>query len=534
MHCGVNFMNTLTNASAILVVEDDDRDFSQIVEAVAKAGCAAERLTIIKENLLINYKAVHPESQIIIADLNLEAVKRFEYKQGLEVIREKLWPFDRTAFFVVFSEFIPESLTGSFDLFEPHWCFIRKTRVKGGCDRYPLDQECMDRLTRVLAQMVAYCAPNLDTPHYESHQLLASVDEYTYGQAGRKYPTHYAAKEAIVNSVAVLNQLARACISYSKAGQVSGDVGVGVFGSTGRLERRSVSDVEMSAYYEDGDKAMERKRLAFVMWNRTAKYMEHARLKYQGQDRVKRSPDGLLNPSESGEMPENKFMPVIRNRYLFETDPRVDARIRDRHVQILCELRPVFNPELIFELKKKLVQTQVGGSIRRVWDVLASTYFSEVITQFLLDTNPESLVGEDAKAFIFRTLNMLALRLRLIGLVRFDDPKLASIEEWRGFLDALCEPGIIKVVRFTNACAQAIPEDSVKEALDDVIQTYFSLVASFSADAEGDMRRPARACGESLRQVFDVLSQVSSFRGLRRQLPWLFTNDSLIELLVRI
>src|ERR1700755_3511740 len=103
-------------------------------------------------------------------------------------------------------------------------------------------------------------------------------------------------------------------------------------------------------------------------------------------------------------------------------------------------------------MKKKKLSTKIHETSSLI-TIIGSSYIENVITQFSIDNEPDALVEwDDVKRFCYRTLSVWALRLALIGKLRFGSEELDEDKDWREFFDMLCDPGIVKVVTFANSC----------------------------------------------------------------------------------
>src|SRR6266849_8010718 len=100
---GRSYMNSSFDKVTILVIEDDAQHAAQIKERLGSTYDIVH-LSTVDPVQLYNYKATNPHSQILIVDLVLNT--QANAHEGLETIRYKLWPFDRTAFFIVFSQYL--------------------------------------------------------------------------------------------------------------------------------------------------------------------------------------------------------------------------------------------------------------------------------------------------------------------------------------------------------------------------------------------------------------------------------------------
>jgi len=163
-------------------------------------------------------------------------------------------------------------------------------------------------------------------------------------------------------------------------------------------------------------------------------------------------PPLVLRADQVNDALPNKFIFGIRKDNLFDRKLSVEPHIRDRHFQILTELRPIFNPRLIYTIKRELISKHVTGAVTDKWGILTSHYFSTLMDQMGLDTQPGPLTTPaEVKRFVYRVLNILALKVSIIGICTFEAEHLRTDDALKELFERLCEPGVIKAVRFMNA-----------------------------------------------------------------------------------
>ncbi len=512
---------------SILLIEDDKEHVTQI-KARLGAGYEIAHFESVDDEKLYNYKALNQDSQIIIVDLVLRTAKEPDMEEGKKIIQEQLWPIDRTAFFIVFSGYIEEKTLPPLNTIEPHWTFVRKELDGSG----GLTEECLARLNTIVERCKAYSSPALKVPKYEPYDWTNQIDRYQspFDKNSFSEPV----RENIVRSVNILNELAQAAAYYIKAGEPSRQLAIGIFGSCGRLEMRGDSDIECSVYYSDLDSQEPYRKLAVAFWNRITRFMKSKGWRYEGQEKVETSPTKLLVFTQADEVLQNKFYPVIKRDNLVKADPKQYSQYRNRHFQVLTELRPIFNPDFIFEMKKEIILKNC--ETLDFLSIVDSPYMEKLADQYSLDAQPETLTEwNDFKRFCYRTLNILALRMALIGKVSFRvKTQLTSDEDWREFLNALCDPGIIKVLRFAADCKELLPESPEKaeliKLLDLLIQKYFMISSRFSQDTERS-GAPLRKDAASITGLFiDALKQMDKiqfFQPISTTITWLFDTEKM-------
>lgn len=520
---------------SVLVIEDDPMHVEQI-KARLGAEYIVEHLTSIDPEKLYNYKALNQHSQIVIVDLVLDTSKEPDEHEGLNTIRDVLWPIDRTTFFIVFSAFIEHRTLPPLNRVEPHWIFIKKERIG---DR--LSDTCLDNLYNILQSCRDYSSPTLDIAQYDSFEWIDPISTYLRLYRPGVNEFHEEVVENIKRSVSILNELGQTAAYYVKAGRQSSGVAIGIYGSCGRLEMREDSDIECSAYYSDSTSSIPNKSLAVAFWNRITKYMALQGWEYEGQEKIENSPTKLLVSTQADEDLENKFRPVISKEILMNENLDLRPHVRNRHFQILTELRPVFNPDFIHELKRELIISHTGDT-SSFWAVIDSNYMMNLVDQFSMDVQPKSLdQWGDIKKFCYRILNILALRIFLIGHLKFGKTQITEEDDWYDFFGLLCDPGIVKVVRFANVCKEDTEfEEKDKEVITNelhtLIELYFSFFARFSASTEKPetLKKVARATAEHFITVLDQIKQMKYFKNISEQVPWLFSTERISELIRRL
>jgi hypothetical protein len=247
----------------ILLIEDDDRHAEQVKSRLGETYDVV-RLTTMDRVELYNYKALRQDSQIVIVDLVLGTQN--SPHEGLDAVRNDLWQLDRTTFFVIFSQYLEENTLPPLNKFEPHWAFVRKETAD-----IDLNEQCLENLFNVAEHCRECSSPVMATPQYQLQEWLRQLEDY-------KSPfdpiDSGVVRKNIGRSVDILDDLARAAAQYTKAGQQSRQIAIGIFGSCGRLEMRDDSDVECSVYYS----GVTNNIVASTFWNRiTSSTMSHSK-----------------------------------------------------------------------------------------------------------------------------------------------------------------------------------------------------------------------------------------------------------------
>jgi hypothetical protein len=307
------------------------------------------------------------------------------------------------------------------------------------------------------------------------------------------------------------------------------------------MEMRRDSDIECSVYYSPGASGVdERRKLAVAFWNRITRYMRSKDWEFEGTELVAGNPSGLLLERQATDALENGYQAVFNRSSILESRLTKEPHVRNRHLQILTELRPVFNPSYIAQLKSELLQRTLGVVPQTVRQVAQSQYLVDLTTQYLTDAGPSRLHDwHDGKRTAYRVLNILALRLWLLGRVRFA-PNIANVDDLYEFFDQMCDPGIVKVCRFAVQFFRMTDDADQKllgAALEALVEDYAELhtqLSSEGAPADGEerpmsdgLRGQARSAVSSFRKVFDTLQTTAAFKGLAAttSVRWLFATE---------
>ncbi|HEY0021733.1 MAG TPA: hypothetical protein VGB24_02455 [Longimicrobium sp.] len=521
----------------VLLIEDNPGHVEQIRRVLDDAGFTVVHFGAWDEEKLYNYKALNPDSQIVVTDLRLNTGVHASETEGLDLIRAHLWPVDRTTLFVVYSQYMPGEEHRRKFAVEPYWTFVAKdVETKEG----PLPPESLEKLAAAVKECRRYILPTLETPAYDAHGPTSVLEEYVRKRA-HCHEQLNAARVSIRASCDRLDALARAASYYNRAGAESAFIGIGVYGSCGRMEMRRDSDIECSVYYSPAESGVdERRKLAVAFWNRITRYMRSEDWEFEGAERVAGNPSGLLLERQATDALGNGYQAVFNRTRILDSRLTKEPHVRNRHLQILTELRPVFNPSYIAQLKAELLQRTLGVIPQTVRQVAQSQYFVDLTTQYLADAGPGRLHDwHDGKRTAYRVLNILALRLWLLGRVRFA-PNIANPEDLYAFFDEMCDPGIVKVCRFAvqffrmpDAAGEKVLEAAIEALVDDYAELHTQL-SSEAAPADDEdrpmsdgLRRQARSAVSSFRKVFDTLQTTAAFKGLAAtpSVRWLFATE---------
>jgi hypothetical protein len=349
----------------------------------------------------------------------------------------------------------------------------------------------------------------------------------------------------MVDSIGVLTQLTGSATHYARAGLYASRLAVGVYGSCGRLEKREDSDVEFSVFYdahglEPGNEEMLLK-LAVTCWNRMAYFCKYKGWKFEWEKRIMSNTPPILLLDDVQHTLENQYIPVIDAWALAGEDLQRNASARNRYFQVLTELRPVFNPEFFFELKRKLL-THNGKIAAHMANLAGSQHLQNIFNQFEMDAGPEVLNSyPDLKRYCYRLVNLLACRVALIRKLRFDDLTIDNPTKWQYLFDALSEPGIVKVARLANrVMGNGAHKKRYAAALKPLMSSYLEFLSRFGTlqapakDAEPDVAVQAeinalRALAHQMRgqfvNLFEVLQKDDGFDDAVKRAPWLFNTE---------
>jgi DNA-binding response OmpR family regulator len=93
-------MTFLHESIPVFVVEDNETHSSQIKSALEEEGFVVRISNTGSRVELYSYKARHSAMQIVIVDLDLGLAEEVDPEQGYELVREQIWPYDRTTIFI--------------------------------------------------------------------------------------------------------------------------------------------------------------------------------------------------------------------------------------------------------------------------------------------------------------------------------------------------------------------------------------------------------------------------------------------------
>ena len=530
-------MDTSNEKIRVLMIDDDKNHFDQVSQHLSSYGFKLHHFTTVESDTeeLLYYLAQNPDTKIFIVDLVLKTSQTFDREEGIKIAIEKLWPLDRTAFFVVFSEYIDQPRLPIYNKVEPHWTYVAKQLKES-----KLTDECLIQLLSVINDCKRYISPRISTPHCDTYTLLNSFSSFT---ERRRNDTHADRPhdgeiiESMQRSASILNQLADFSIPFAKIGEASQHIGIGVYGSCGRLEKREKSDLEVSIYCD----SREYLEIAVALWNRISTFSKVKGWILEGIKKISENKPPILLLSQAQERHGNYFQFVYIGNDLISVDPDKRPDLRNKHWQVLTELRPIFNPTYILKIKKEIISKYFGQTDSRSL-ILESAYFNDIIKQFNLDTKPNSLDSRDDKGlgrFCKRLLNVLAFRIALINQILYNNPndKLSTEEAWQEFTDSLSEPGVIKVIRLTNNYfVKTVNKNSndkkIQMLLDEMASEYIEMTAIFNRSSQnvGDL---LKSRGKGLLEKFiNVFKSMKERTGLTSgdSRHWIYSVEDLEKL----
>ena len=360
----------------ILLIEDNPRHRDQIEATIKSLGVGDVHSLVTARKLdAITFKASYPDNFIVIVDLDLTDDEAFNRDNsvlldGLNLARDLFFLQDRTTVFLVFSA---KSFSGALtDTSPPLQIKYLTKKIEPG----PEKRIAQSALGKLKAQVLAASELQIPQLWHPDYRYLGLDQKSEIRKAIKPDNTSdelNSTEQAILRSSEKLENLANFCAQFDRAGVNSAKIAVGVFGSVGRLEASPTSDIELCIYV-DGDMGAASlqdsnlQKLAVGCWNRLFKYCEK---KADGG----RHPDWKLETS--AETPshglleehhirfsrrsglENKFYPILPLDMLEFDGSQVDrsknAHLFLRYYQILCEVRPIFNANLISETKIQLL-----------------------------------------------------------------------------------------------------------------------------------------------------------------------------------
>jgi hypothetical protein len=532
-------MNIANKKTSILIIENNEKHIKAMQELFCEDKYNVEIMYKFENFRLLNYKVEHQNNQIIIVDLHLGGRK----DEGIDIIRKFLWPADRTTFFVIFSEHLSEIDAIKPDEVNPYWFFIEKEFE----ENKELDSTCMKRLCNVVETCRRYCTPQFFTPRYRAHEFLEHIEEYLSEHKIVRFreQVNEVVRSSIIDSTERLNDCAQASSLFYRAGLKASEIGIGIFGSCGRCEVRPDSDIEFTVFFMDGDAPGESEELAIIFWNRLMSHVRSKGWKFEGKDIIEiNNPPMLFRKDISYDL-KDEYCHLIPIDELLKIKLQSEPQIRNRHFQILTELKPIFNIPLFMSLKKSLIIKEFGELAPSKTVIIGNSYFADLIKQFFSDASPEELQEKkDYKKFCYRVLHIFSLKIHFIRIIEFEKASIDSQEEWETFFNELTNPGIQKLMRFSCECKHQLEKQKQKK-LQDVLHDYIvscvsciehlrRLYQENDDEDKGDwaklLKPKITKCTELFIQVLEQIEKMECFTNVR-QIKWLTDSSNCKEFL---
>jgi len=522
----------------VLVVEDSPEEQRQIREALEKAGFTVSVSVSGEDEELYNYKALHRESQLVIVDLDLNFKSEPDPLQDYKLIRDKLWPADRATVFIVYSKHTAEDVTGLFGAVQPSMIMLKK-RIKGT----RLTEESLAELVTTAKEAYQVVRAGIEPARVDPFSHLADLRAVGLTPSAARAASYNVAIQSLELSLKRLQLMVELCAPFVHVGSVARHLGIIVYGSCGRLEMRPESDLEFSVVVDSGAKLLypALSNVAVVLWNRVAKALEAVPVEYEGALAIDGNTHRLLTETQSDEDLPNSYRPVIGTGGVLVADLSKKPQLRNRHYQLLFEARSVFNPGLLFALKKRLIEDNVTQAVNDRWSILCSKYFESIQDQFVLDAVPRSVDSwKDVKRFCLRTGNILATRVGIAVSMTHQGVNVNSEAEWRELLEWLTLSGVLKLTRATR---EFKGKGKARKHLIDVTDNYVSLMERFANTAAGapsqevlDGRANAlkghvHAFGNAVGELLAELRDVRELRVHAKNHAWVFEVSKVLDAL---
>lgn len=529
-------MISATEQDTVLLIENDGDHADLIIDFLRDAGFSVVHLRTLDEYKLIDYKVRHPDSQLVIMDLEL--VDGGPHTEGQGIIERKLWPVDRNALFIVFSQYVDDLPMPKPDKLRPHWIWIHK-EVRGGT----ISDVSLRALLGALEGCKEALLPPLRSGRVES-EAFEDLLRWFVKNSLVKVPdnTEKDLKAILRRSAWVQRDLLSFADRFPRVGDHARGLGFILYGSGGRWELSRRTDLEISGVVasKGGQDSVEEdlERITLHLWNRLAHYVgtstwpEDWKFSFQGKKLFEDQIPPVLPLSELEWEIKDGYCPILSVHKLMALDPKRSAT-GNRVFQLLTEVCPVFNPELIDQVRwgllNKIAENPSDPSVlieAPKFKGMVDTFFQTFAVYDVEDM-------EDLKNLCFRLLNVVALRLTLARLVMFDSPSF-STQEGRGeFLRAISEPGVVKVMRLLWTLRDRSFSEETLRIGDQAVVSYLNLLTGFvNAHLEGDQAEKARSYRSSARRVLSEFSEF--FKELRlsfgSQMGWLLNQADLAKL----
>ena len=427
----------MTLSSRVLLIEDDIADQDAIRKRMVKDGFQVDVLASSSRLEILNFTA-KGDYFVVIVDEQLAGLPG-EEQSGFRLILRCLWEYDSSMRFIHFSKYVKSYLHG-----EPHALpaikFIGKTYYPAG----DLTNDCLDQLA-VSAQ--AYFVKQI--PTFRVHDYRALLQNYCKDLVSCELNAHTvaAAIAAVKRSGELLSDIAIFATALSRLGSRSDALTLGVFGSYGRMEASESSDIEFSVLFDSGNIDA-----AVNAWNRVFRYCRQVHeISVEGEKKI----GSLLTKEQAIELamaqhlnvPPNAFVPVYCPDVIFDVVNQSSyPHLLFRHYQILAEMCPAFNPDLLDAIKMRIVGYDPSVKKMNTREIFLAKRMEMICYQAFTFVSEDSQRSDESKfkALLFRRVGVLAFRVMLIHHAKNEQYLFTKGEVARMF-QLLAAPPIIKL-----------------------------------------------------------------------------------------
>ena len=509
----------MTLSNRVLLIEDDANDQQSIGDAIRSAGYELDVLTSSRSLDIYNF-TVRSSYFVVIVDEILSELEGGN-ESGFDLIVSVLCKLDSSMRFIHFSKVLGIGRHSSVHAL-PSIKYLRKERLA--------EQLSADSLRELVASVEGYYEmqiPSFRVPDYYSVRQIFSGEVERSGLTGTP-------AEAISNSIRLSgDKLARLTVfatALSRLGAVSEVLCLCVFGSYGRFEARSESDIELSVLQVfDVDAPI---AAPVSAWNKAATYCrEVLYLLVEGSSSV-----GNILSDESARklgvlellnVQANSFVPVYSVESLVkESNLHLYPHLYFRHYQILSEMLPVFNPDLLDRIKLQVLQCTAESFASDAMDVLLSQRMRTIcglVLEHMSFASSESS-KKRFKALLFRTVGVLTFRVMLAHLAKnFRYPKTES--DISRILQLLAAPPIVKLQVVRAAFPAMASPTEVLEKLINICGSGFGLYATSKVD-DANLRRFESDVEVHFSRFF-ALMKSGPYRGFNDRFLWVFDEVKL-------
>lgn len=186
-------------------------------------------------------------------------------------------------------------------------------------------------------------------------------------------------------------------------------------------------------------------------------------------------------------------------------------------MQLLFEVKPVYNNTLFLEWKKDLLKKRIHP-VHNSNDLIGNKYLRNILNQFFEDIQPDTLAkSKDLKTVIYRTLYVLGIKLSLISRLWFDDINFLSNHDLHQFLNNFNYPTLYKLLDFNEKIKKIYSESpwftGIEKVLQEIIQHHLGVLTYFithsphldelSMDCRAQLKRLLLSC----QKLFELLKE---------------------------